>query len=84
MTEKEMLARWVENWKEAGKELEKIRREEIRAGSVQETIFALTDAFESAIRHNPPKPTSGLVEQQRLFKSWKRNAKVKPQNHNEF
>lgn len=68
MTEKEMLARWVENWKEAGKELEKIRREEIRASSVQAAVLALTDAFESAIRLNPPKPTSGLVEQQKLFK----------------
>lgn len=72
-TDKEQLARWVQNWKEAGKELEKIRREEIRNSSTQTAILALNDAFISAIKLNSPKPTSGLVEWQNLLRRMKQN-----------
>jgi hypothetical protein len=71
-TDKEQLARWVQTWRKAGEELEKIRREEIRNSSTQTAILALNDAFISAIRLNPIRMTSGLVEQQRLFRKMKR------------
>lgn len=65
--DKEKLRAWVETWRETGKVLEKLRREEMREESLPETILALTDASESALRLNPPVPTSGLIEMQRKF-----------------
>ncbi len=65
--EKQLTLRWIECWRRAGPELERIRAEEIRATDTARSIQILDDAFESAIRLNPPQATSGLIEQQRLF-----------------
>ena len=47
--------------------MEKLREEAIRNSNTAEAIEQLSDAFESSLLHYPPQPTSGLVEQQRLF-----------------
>lgn len=60
--EKENLREFVERWKETGKFLESLRREQIRNANLSETIFTLNDAFLSALWLSPNKPTSGLVE----------------------
>ncbi len=62
------MKRWVETWKKAGPELERIRREEVRRTDTTRAILILNDAFESARIQYPAKPTSGLVEQQAIFK----------------
>ena len=59
--------RWVAAWKKAGPELERIRREELLRVDVARALESLEDAFLCALRDSPPKPSSGLVEQQRLF-----------------
>lgn len=65
--------RWVENWKETGPELERIRRQEIRATDTPTALSALSSAFAAALFLNPhPRPGSGLVEQQRLFSRCRR------------
>lgn len=58
---------WVKTWKEAGPRLAAIRREEIRRTDSVREIAAFGDVFRVAVNVNPPKPTSGLVQQQRLF-----------------
>lgn len=60
--EKKKLREYVDRWKETGKVLESLRREEIRNANLSETILSLNDAFLSALRLSPNKPTSGLVE----------------------
>jgi hypothetical protein len=68
MDEREMMRRWVETWKQAGPELEAIRREEIRQMEDSRPILeALEPAFNQALRDLPPRPTSGMIEMQRLF-----------------
>lgn len=67
----EELRRWVERWAKAGPELERIRREELDRVDVRQAIEALEDAFLSALLHFPPQPSSGLLEQQRLFRGLK-------------
>ena len=62
------LKHWSQTWKAAGVELEKIRRREIRSADTQKAILILSDAFEAALRTTPKRTTSGLVEQQRLFR----------------
>jgi hypothetical protein len=64
----EKFGAWVQNWREIGPELDRIRREEIRSANTQESIRAFDLAFKAALRNQPPRETSGLVEMQRLFK----------------
>ena len=63
MDRREMLRRWVETWKEAGPQLEAIRRREIREADNLKALAALEGAFNHASRM-PPRPSSGLVEMQ--------------------
>ena len=65
--ENDNLRRWVTGWQSAGPVLERLRVEAIRHSDTTAVIELLSDAFESALRHCPPRATSGLVEQQRLF-----------------
>jgi hypothetical protein len=64
MSEQEMLRRWVQAWKEAGPELEAVRRREIRAADNLAVLAVLESAFNHALRTLPPRPSSGLVEMQ--------------------
>jgi len=58
---------WLRNWQAASPRLESLRRESLARVDVAKVIEVLTDAFEAALRHGPPRRTSGLVEQQALF-----------------
>jgi hypothetical protein len=59
--------RWVETWREAAPRLEAIRRQELRALDVFTAISLLCGPVKYHEGPRAPKPTSGLVEQQRLF-----------------
>lgn len=65
--EKKLTLKWIECWRKAGPELEKLRREDIKNADTAWAIDILDDAFESAILHFSAREGSGLVEQQRLF-----------------
>ena len=58
---------WVDTWKRAGPKLERFREEEVR----NENTMAAFERFKGlallTIQKRPPKPYSGLVEQQRWF-----------------
>jgi hypothetical protein len=64
----EQLREWVAAWKRAGPELERIRFENVRQTKTADAIAQLSDAFEWALRQYGPRPSSGLVEQQAIFK----------------
>ena len=59
--------RWVRAWKEAGPELERLRREELRRIDPQRAIALLCGTADYTTPPRAPKPTSGLVEQQGWF-----------------
>ncbi len=59
--------RWVRAWKEAGPELERLWREELRRLDPQRAIALLCGTADYTTPPRAPKPTSGLVEQQRWF-----------------
>ncbi|HSW00531.1 MAG TPA: hypothetical protein VLI39_10190 [Sedimentisphaerales bacterium] len=65
--QEQLVRRWIEDWREAGPELERLRADEIRNSDTTAAIEQLSDAFESARCQWKPPTTSGLVEQQRLF-----------------
>ncbi len=59
--------RWVQAWKEAGPELERLRREELRSLNPRHAIALLCGPMDYTIPPRAPRATSGLVEQQRWF-----------------
>ncbi len=64
---KEKLKQYVENWKRVGMLLEEIEKKELRAINIADEVLSLSDASEAALNMYPPKPTSGLIEMQKLF-----------------
>jgi hypothetical protein len=60
--------RWVETWRLAGEDLERIRRKEIRELDTYKTILLLCGSADYTQPPYAPKPWSGLIEQQRWFK----------------
>ncbi len=61
------MKRWVEAWKRAGPELEKMREEDVRNADTQRAVRAFSGLVANAVKKFPPEPASGLVEQQRWF-----------------
>lgn len=59
--------RWVENWRLAGPELERIRRAELRDLDTFRAIELLCGDYDYTVPPRAPQPTSGLVELQRWF-----------------
>ena len=69
------LKRWADKWESAGRALDALRRRELAAMTDDDTRRAIADIFFNAPPDNaPPRTTSGLVEQQRLFASLRRRA----------
>jgi hypothetical protein len=66
--ERALTQRWVDIWRRAGPELERIREEEAR----DENTISAFEAFKGLalleVQRRPPDPYSGLVEQQRWFR----------------
>jgi hypothetical protein len=61
------LRRWAETWREASAALTDIKRNELRGLDTPQALDQLADAFNAALRHAHPQPTSGLIEQQRIY-----------------
>lgn len=59
---------WVAAWTRAGPALEEVRRRELRALNAFDAIALLCGPADYRVPPRAPKPTSGLVEQQRLFR----------------
>jgi hypothetical protein len=60
--------RWVQAWKGAGPELDRIRRNEIVHRNNYDAITLLLGSADYTKPPHAPKSSSGLVEQQRWFK----------------
>lgn len=59
--------RWVRVWQQAGPRLERIRRDELRRLDSQQAIALLCGDADYSVAPRAPRPTSGLIEQQRWF-----------------
>jgi hypothetical protein len=60
--------KWVETWKLAGEDLERIGRKEIRELDTYKTISHLCGPRDHSKPPYAPEPWSGLIEMQDLFK----------------
>ncbi len=59
--------RWVRAWTDAAPELERLRQQELRTLDSYTTIALLCGPADYHVPPRAPHPTSGLVEQQRVF-----------------
>lgn len=59
---------WVNAWKRAAPELERIRRVELRQLDAFHAIAQLCGTWNYREPPRAPKPTTGLIGQQRLFR----------------
>ena len=60
--------RWVKAWQLAGREMERLRRLELRNLDSYSAIALLCGPADYRVSPRSPRPTSGLIEQQRWFK----------------
>ena len=65
--EKEQYRRYVKGWERTGRELEKIRRKELRELDEQKGGVGLGALAEIGVQYGRPRTTSGLVEMQKWF-----------------
>jgi len=66
-TQEDLVRQWVELWKQARPALEAVRSDELRSYRYEDHIAEIDDLLDIAFRFAQPRPSSGLVEQQRLF-----------------
>jgi len=64
--DRDLLRRWVDTWRHAGPELDRIRRAEIESIDTREAVRQIFEDFDQSVLE-PAPPTSGLVEQQAWF-----------------
>lgn len=58
---------WMRAWRSAGVALERVRRDELRALDGRKALALLTGPADYRRDPRKPRPSSGLVEQQRWF-----------------
>ncbi len=63
--------RWVNTWIRAGAVLEKVRQNDVKLADTPSAMRSFTGSVLHAVRTHPPSQTSGLVEQQRLFRKFR-------------
>ena len=66
--------RWVRTWQAAAPILEHVRRQELRRLDPEHAIALLCGPADYRVAPRAPRPTSGLVEQQRWFMKAARRA----------
>jgi flagellar biosynthesis/type III secretory pathway chaperone len=67
-TKKEQMKEWVERWKVASENLEKLQRDKLRNGNIVSELTALNSLFRETIKNRQTTTTSGLVEFQKLLR----------------
>jgi hypothetical protein len=67
-------AAFVAHWQRVGPLLDEIRREELRNFNYADHLEAIDALLEIGARTATCRPTSGLVEQQRMFQEARRRA----------
>ena len=70
--EKAQTRAWFKNWEKLGPRLEELRHKELREEKTVTSLAPFDALFRTSIRDCPPEPTSGLIEQQKLFAKGRR------------
>jgi hypothetical protein len=68
------LKLWVDTWKKAGKELKKIKQQELESYDYSKHQELIDNMLRFACEHRKTRLTSGLVEQQKWFMKMRENS----------
>jgi hypothetical protein len=66
-TSPEQARAWIAQWRSAAIALERVKADEVAHANCIVIAAQLEDVSLAAIARNPPRPTSGLIEQQRIL-----------------
>jgi len=66
--EKRLTLKWIRCWREAGPELERLRRKDIKQANTQKAVEAFAGMVKFTLQTLPARHNSGLVEQQHYFR----------------
>ena len=66
--ERMAILRSIDAWKRACPVLERVREEDIRSADTVSSIAAFRGFVLAKVKTHPPLPTSGLIEQQQIFR----------------
>ena len=69
---KDPIKTWIQQSNETGRLLSQLKQKEFEQADHSAIFLSLTDASEAALISYPPKPSSGLIEMQRLFRKLKK------------
>ena len=67
-TDRETIGKWVKTWNRAASGLNKIKQEELSSYNYSKNKAAIDGMLQWACKHGKMRFTSGLIEQQRIFK----------------
>ncbi|MFO7901266.1 MAG: hypothetical protein ACQESR_07560 [Planctomycetota bacterium] len=68
------IKQWVETWERAGRELDQQRKRDLASIDTAAAIRSLSGSYRWAANTLPPRPGSGLVEQQAVFSRLRRES----------
>ncbi len=64
------MAKWVKKWKQATPALLEIRKKELSTFDYSQNYKLIDEMLQYACEHRNERTTTGLIEQQRLFKKF--------------
>jgi len=67
------MAKWVKTWKHATPALQEIRKKEISTFDYSQNYQLIDEMLQYACDQGEERTTTGLIEQQRLFKKLAKN-----------
>jgi hypothetical protein len=70
-TKNSAAQRWVDTWIHAGAALEKVRQSDVKLADTAGALRSFTGSVLQVVRTRPAAQTSGLVEQQRIFRKFR-------------
>ncbi len=72
-SERKIIKKWIDVWKEAGTALQEIKINELRSDDYyQKNKQLLNEMLQYAFEHRTVRLSSGLVEQQRIFMKYQK------------
>ena len=76
---KEQYRLYLERWEVAGPMMEEVRRRELQEMDAEKVIADLGPVIDWALANFPPRETSGLAEQQKIFMEYARRNGLLPE-----
>lgn len=80
-SDREQMAKWVETWKRAGPAFKEAKRRELQDFDYEENRAIIDQMLQWACDNREVRLSSGLVEQQRIFRALRQKGEQSAQSH---